>query len=122
MNVLRVSEHEVLVSEATAGVVSRIDLTSGTRTVVVRDLAMPQGIALLRDGRLAVAEKRKQRVIVIDMTGQMLPVVVAENLPFATGILRALPEVGLSVGLALADGALYVTCAGDNSIRTITLP
>ena len=121
MNVLRLSEREVLVSEATAGVISHIDLASGTRTVVVRDLAMPQGIALLPDRRLAVAEKGKQRVVVVEMGSQTPPVVLAQNLPFASDILRALPEVGLPVGLAFANGQLHVTCAGDNSIRTITL-
>ncbi|MCZ9335942.1 hypothetical protein, partial [Klebsiella pneumoniae] len=42
----------VYLTEAFAGLVSKVDLASGAKTVVAKDLKGPEGIALTPDGRL----------------------------------------------------------------------
>jgi sugar lactone lactonase YvrE len=120
MNLLPLSANEVLVSEATGGVVSKIDLRSGARTVIARDLDKPQGLALLPRGRLAIAEKGRGRVIAVSLKGSSKTEILADNLPVTADIFRALPDVGLPMGLAAdRSGNIYVACVGDNSIRKI---
>ena len=55
----------VYVTEAFAGHVSRVD-TNGEKTVIAKDLKMPEGIALAPDGKLIVAEVGAKRLIAID--------------------------------------------------------
>jgi pimeloyl-ACP methyl ester carboxylesterase len=55
----------VYVTEAYAGLVSKIE-TNGEKTVVAKDLKMPEGIALAPDGMLVVAEVGAKRIVQIN--------------------------------------------------------
>jgi sugar lactone lactonase YvrE len=107
------------VTEAFAGLVSKIDLASGAKTVVAKDLKGPEGIALAPNGKLIVAEVAAKRVISIDpQTGAVTE--LAGNLPIglasAAGTLPTNIPTGVGVG---ASGTIYVSSDIENAIYTI---
>jgi sugar lactone lactonase YvrE len=107
------------VTEAFAGLVSKIDLASGAKTVVAKDLKGPEGIALAPNGKLIVAEVAAKRVISIDpQTGAVTE--LAGNLPIglasAVGTLPTNIPTGVGVG---ASGTIYVSSDIENAIYTI---
>ena len=59
------SKGDVYVTEAFAGQVSLIE-SNGEKTVIAKDLKMPEGIALTPDGNLIVAEVGAKRIVQID--------------------------------------------------------
>jgi DNA-binding beta-propeller fold protein YncE len=62
---------DVYVTEAFAGQLSRIG-SNGEKTVIAKDLKMPEGIALTPDGKLIVAEVGAKRIVEIDpQTGKL---------------------------------------------------
>ncbi len=108
----------VLVAERGAGAISRVDLRSGTRRELASGLAAPTGVALMQDGRLAVVEPPLRRVVAVDPKTSM-------RTPLATGLAVSLDGLDLpantNAGIAVGrDGAIYVSCPGDNSIVKIT--
>ena len=107
----------VYVAERSAGVISRILLSDGSREEIVNGLSGPEGVNVLPDGRLVVAEVDGRRVTVIDAKTKARNV-IATDLPLGWPISRA--PVGMPSGLAVGrDGAIYINCDGDNSIRKI---
>ena len=120
VGLIRDASGNLLVSEALRGVVSTIDAKSGARTELVADLQKPEGLGLMADGRLAVVEAGAKRVTAVDPKKKTRQV-LAENLPIGFHISLAPQEIGLPAGLAVgADGAIYVGCDADYSIRKIT--
>jgi sugar lactone lactonase YvrE len=70
---------EVYVTEAYAGQVSKVE-SNVEKTVIARDLKMPEGLALAPDGTLVVAEVGARRLIRIDpLNGKIEE--IAANLP-----------------------------------------
>jgi sugar lactone lactonase YvrE len=104
----------VYVSETGAGQITRVDLKSGAKSVVVSKLEAPEGMAIAPNGSLYVVEVAAKRVSRIDpKTGAKT--LVADKLP-----------VGLSNGPSLYRGiaatasAIYVASDIENSIYKIT--
>ena len=116
----RGSDGSLLVAEALSGIVSRIDPVTGQRTELITGLNQPEAVAILNDGRFVVVEQGTKTVTAIDpVTGART--VLAENLPLGAHISETPDPVGLPAGLAVgSDGAVYVSCDGDYSIRKIT--
>jgi streptogramin lyase len=113
------SKDTVYVTEAFAGQVSKIE-TNGEKTVVVKDLKMPEGIALAPDGMLVVAEVGAKRIIQIDpVKGTVTE--IAANLPIglagAPGGLPTNIPTGVGVG---ASGVIYFSSDIENAIYKIT--
>ncbi len=120
VGVTRGSDGSLLVAEALSGIVSRIDPVTGQRTELITGLNQPESVAILNDGRFVVVEQGTKTVTAIDpVTGART--VLAENLPLGAHISETPDPVGLPAGLAVgSDGAVYVSCDGDYSIRKIT--
>jgi sugar lactone lactonase YvrE len=113
------SKDTVYVTEAFAGQVSKIE-TNGEKTVVAKDLKMPEGIALAPDGMLVVAEVGAKRIIQIDpVKGTVTE--IAANLPIglagAPGGLPTNIPTGVGVG---ASGVIYFSSDIENAIYKIT--
>lgn len=113
------NDNTAYVTEAFAGLVSKIDVASGAKTVVAKDLKGPEGIAMAPDGKLIVAEVGAKRVISIDpQTGTVTE--LAGNLPIglagATGTLPTNIPTGVGVG---ASGTIYVSSDIENAIYTL---
>lgn len=112
------SNGEVYVTEAFAGVVSRID-SNGEKTVVAKDLKMPEGIARGRDGQLIVAEVGAKRLIEIaPESGKVTE--IAANLPIgligAPGGLPTHIPTGVAIG---ASGVIYFSSDIENAIYKV---
>jgi sugar lactone lactonase YvrE len=113
------NDNTAYVTEAFAGLVSKIDLVSGAKSVVAKDLKGPEGVALAPDGKLIVAEVGAKRVISIDpQTGTVTE--LAGNLPIglasAAGTLPTNIPTGVGVG---ASGTIYVSSDIENAIYTL---
>ena len=111
----------LLVADALAGTVSRLDLKNGEKTEIATGLKGPEGLAVMKDGRVAVAETGAGRLVAIDPKSKAQQV-LADSLPFGAHITATTEGVGLAAGVAVGkDGAVYISCDGDFSIRKVTL-
>jgi sugar lactone lactonase YvrE len=112
------SGDEVYVTEAYAGTVSRID-KNGEKTVLAKELKMPEGIARGGDGRLIVAEVGAKRLIEIAPdSGKVTE--IAANLPIglegAPGGLPSNIPTGVAVG---ASDVIYFSSDIENAIYKV---
>ena len=110
------SGSSVYVTEVVAGQVSKIELPSGERSVVVSGLKQPEGIDILPDGRLVVAEVGERRIVAIDPTSGEIEVLASE---LAMGIppLAELSPVHVISGVAVSEtGAVYFTSDLENAL------
>lgn len=110
---------DVYITEAFAGQVSKIE-ANGEKTVIAKDLKMPEGIALAFDGKLIVAEVGARRIIQIDpVKGTVTE--IAGNLPIglagAPGGLPTNIPTGVGVGMS---GVIYFSSDVENAIYKIT--
>jgi len=109
---------DVYVTEAFAGQVSKVE-SNGEKTVVAKDLKMPEGIALAPDGKLIVAEVGAKRIVQIDpLNGNVSE--IAGNLPIglvgAPGGLPTNIPTGVGVG---ASGTIYFSSDIENAIYKV---
>jgi streptogramin lyase len=108
---------DVYVTEAFAGQVSKVE-SNGEKTVIAKDLKMPEGIALAGDGKLIVAEVGAKRIVQIDpQNGSVTE--IAGNLPI--GLPAAVPgglpvPTGVGVG---ASGTIYFSSDIENAIYKV---
>jgi streptogramin lyase len=112
------SSDVVYVTEAFAGQVSKIE-SNGEKTVVAKDLKMPEGIALAPDGKLIVAEVGAKRLVQIDPASGTVTE-IAGNLPIglaaAPGGLPSNVPTGVGVG---ATGVIYFSSDVENAIYKV---
>lgn len=109
---------EVYVTEAFAGMVSRVD-KNGEKTVIAKDLKMPEGIARASNGKLIVAEVGAKRLIEIAPDDGKVTEIAA-NLPIGLqGAPSGLPThipTGVAIG---ASGIIYFTSDVENAIYKV---
>ncbi|MBC9878387.1 hypothetical protein G8O24_13645 [Bradyrhizobium sp. INPA01-394B] len=118
VGLVRGSGDEVYVTEAFAGTVSRID-RNGEKSVLAKDLKMPEGLARASDGRLIVAEVGAKRLIEIAPdSGNVTE--IAANLPIglvgAPGGLPTNIPTGVAIG---ATGTIYFSSDIENAIYKV---
>jgi streptogramin lyase len=93
--------------------------TNGYKTVIASDLKMPEGIALMPDGKIVVAEVGARRIIQIDpQNGKVTE--IAGNLPIGLaatpgGLPTNIPT-GIGVG---ASGTIYFSSDIENAIYKV---
>jgi streptogramin lyase len=107
------------VTEHTAGTLLHINLEDGSRTVISNTVSEPEGLTVLADGRVAVVEVGRRRVVAIDpATG--VSEVLAIELPVGAAVARAPESIYVPSGIAEgADGSLYLTSDQENSVLKI---
>jgi len=110
------------VTEHRSGEVSRLHLSDGTRDVVAQGLALPEGIDVFPDGRIAVAEVGARRIVAIDPhTGAVQ--VLRDGLPIGLAVPEALPAPGIPTGVAVVDdGELYFSSDLETALYRLTRP
>jgi len=104
-----------IVSEAAAGrLVELVD--DGTRRTIAIDLAHPEGIALLADGRIGVAETAADRVTLVHSASGRKET-IATGLPLGSMDLPGMPLGIFPTGLAIAeDGSLLLSSDVEGGI------
>jgi sugar lactone lactonase YvrE len=113
-----ISNSAVYITEALSGQVSMVE-TNGYKTVIASDLKMPEGIALMPDGKIVVAEVGARRIIQIDpQNGSVTE--IAGNLPIGLaatpgGLPTNIPT-GIGVG---ASGTIYFSSDIENAIYKV---
>jgi sugar lactone lactonase YvrE len=114
------AEDAVYVAESLTGSITRIELSAGqARTTIVTGLSQPEGITRMADGRIAVMEVGKQRLLAVDPASAAMEV-LATGLPVGHPAANAPPPVHLPSGVTQgADGTLYISGDRDNSIRML---
>jgi sugar lactone lactonase YvrE len=108
----------VYVTEAFAGQVSMVK-ANGEKTVIAKDLKMPEGIAVAPDGKLVVAEVGAKRIIQIDPKDGTVTEIAANlpiGLPAAPGGLPSNIPTGVGVG---ANGVIYFSSDIENAIYKV---
>ncbi len=107
------------VSEGAAGTVSKIDGTTGEKTLIADGLAGPEGLAVTAGGDLLVAEVGKAQLISIAPDGSHT--VVAGGLQMGLSGYAPFPPAYIPTGVAIGgDGEIYVSSDVENSIYRIT--
>src|SRR5882724_10335538 len=109
----------VYLTEAFAGQVSKVE-TNGEKTVIAKDLKMPEGIALDPNGKLIVAEVGAKRIIQIDPASGTVTEIAGNlpiGLPAAPGGLPTNIPTGVGVGMS---GTIYFSSDVENAIYKIT--
>jgi len=102
-------EGAVYVTEVMAGVISRIEISTGQKKVIASGLRTPKGVGVLPDGKLAVVEAGTRQVVLTDpASGAIKPLAMG----LAVGSPPGGPPPGRLTGLAVSkSGAIYI--AGD---------
>jgi len=108
----------VYLTEAFAGQVAKVE-ANGVKTVVAKDLKMPEGIALAPDGKLIVAEVGAKRIVSIDPASGAVSEIAGNlpiGLPAAPGGLPSNIPTGVGVG---ASGVIYFSSDIENAIYKV---
>lgn len=114
----RAGSNAVYVSEMMGGSVSRIDLTSGQKKVIVKGLKVPMGVGVLPDGKLVVLEVGAGQLLEVTPATGALKTLVSN---LAVGYPPGGPP-GLVVGVAVSEaGTIYVTSDIENVLYKIRL-
>jgi len=110
---------DVYITEAFAGQVSKVE-ANGEKTIIAKDLKMPEGIALAFDGRLIVAEVGAKRIVQVDPVKGTVTEIAGNlpiGLPAAPGGLPTNIPTGVGVGMS---GTIYFSSDIENAIYKIT--
>jgi glucose/arabinose dehydrogenase len=108
------------VTESRAGRVSEFRLDRYEVTVVADGLDRPEGIALLADGRLAVAEVGLRRLVAVDPESGDVTL-LADNLPISTPADAGDDGTAAITDVATApDGTLFVSADLDRTVLRVT--
>jgi len=108
----------VYVTEAYAGQVSQVD-SNGEKSVLAKDLKMPEGLALAPDGTLVVAEVGARRLVRIDPSNGKVEEIAANlpiGLPATPGGLPSNIPTGVGVG---ASGTIYFSSDVENAVYKV---
>ena len=110
----------LFVTEAEAGRISAVTLSSGEKRIVRDGLNQPEGIAMLPDGRLVVAEVGAKRIVAIEIDSKALEI-IADDLPLGLPPFMGPPKTFLPTGVMVgADGTLYVTADVTHTVLKIS--
>jgi DNA-binding beta-propeller fold protein YncE len=118
--VVGTSDDKVYLTEAFAGQVSKV-ATKGEKTMIAKDLKMPEGIALSPNGKLIVAEVGAKRLVEIDPSSGNVTE-IAGNLPIG-GLVASpgLPPADIPTGVGGgASGTIYFSSDIENAIYKVS--
>lgn len=122
VGMIRGAAGKVLLTSS-AGALLELDPESGAHRELATGLALPEGLALLPDGRIAVAEVGLRRLVAIDPDDGALEVLL-EDLPVGLPAPVGLPPAFVPTGVAAdSQGNIYLTSDLQNAIyrlRTVS--
>jgi sugar lactone lactonase YvrE len=116
-----VLDDDMLLVTTAAGALFELDLETGERRDVATGLALPEGLSLLPDGRVVLAEVGQRRLVAIDRESGALEV-LAENLPIGLPAPTGLPPAFVPTGVASdSQGNVYLTSDLENAIYRLRI-
>lgn len=106
----------VYVAEATAGRVTRINLTTLKKDIIATGLTLPESLDTLPDDRLIIADVGAKQVVAINTeTGD--ETVLASNLALGGLMSRTPEDIGMPTGLAVDEtGVVFVVIDAENGL------
>jgi len=108
------------VTEYLPGRVTEIRLDRFEKRVVAKGLSRPEGLAVLPDGRIAVAETGLRRLVAIEPAKGRLEV-MADNLPIGLDSGQGVNDPYSVTDVAAGpDGTLYVSSDMDGTVLRVT--
>lgn len=109
-------EGAVYVTEALAGLITRVDLESGDKRTIASGLRQPEGLAIAADGRIIVAEAGARRITAVDPESGEKEI-LAEELPIGLKAASGQPPTNLTTGVAVSrSGTIYFTSDLEDAI------
>jgi sugar lactone lactonase YvrE len=115
-----VTDQGMFVSEAAGGAVSFVTLESRARRVIRDGLNLPEGIALLPDGRLVVAEVGAKRLIAVAVESGDIEV-LAVNLPIGLAPFMGTAKTFLPTDVVVDEaGVIYLVADGVPTVLKVT--
>jgi DNA-binding beta-propeller fold protein YncE len=106
-----------------SGTLWKVDISGRTATVLAANLGRPRGLAVLADGRIAVADYTHHVIELVDKTTGAVT-----QLAGTSGITGSVDGVGGAARfnqpyqlVAMTDGTLLVTDYGNSKLRTVAL-
>lgn len=107
----------------TTGTIWKIDTTTGSTTVVARNVGRPRGLLPLSDGRLVMSDLVQNVLEFLDpSTGQITPLAGSANQAGFVNATGTSARFSRPYGMALAsDGSILVADQTNNCIRDVTL-
>ena len=104
------------------GTIWKLPLGGGTPEVVIESLGRPRGLARLLDGRIAVADRERNTLSILDPASRTLTLLAGSTEPGFVNGRGAAARFNKPYGLAvLPDGNILVTDSFNHVIRKVTL-
>jgi sugar lactone lactonase YvrE len=109
------------VSDSGAGTVTAITVATGAKKILAQGLKQPEGLALLKNGRLVVTEPGAENVLGIDVaTGKMSE--ITTRTPIGLKVEAPLPATWIFNGIAEgSDGSLYLPSDVQSALYVLQL-
>ncbi len=112
-------ENTVYVSENLGGRITSVNIQTGEKSVVIDDLAAPEGFDIGNDGRFVVAEVGAQQITAIDLATSKREIIAAE-LPIGFEAPENAPPIFIPTGVAIAkNGDIFYS--SDIDVRIYRL-
>ena len=110
----------VYISELGSGSIIAVNLQTGAKTTVATGLKGPEGLDMLPNGLIAVAEVGTERLLSVDPKNGQIKVLVG-NLAIGLPPYRGGPPMFVTTGVAVSkSGTIYVSSDKRNAIYKIT--
>lgn len=106
-----------LMERGASGGVFALDPDDGSYRTLADDLAFPNGAAFLGDGRLAISESWRHRVIALDPKSAMRPMTMLEDLPAYPSRLSSASAGGLWMALFAPRRQLFELVLREDDYR-----
>lgn len=116
------SKDAVYISEVFGGMISRVNINTGQKTVVVSGLKFPEGIDVAPDGKIIVAEVGKKRLIAVNPKNGAIDEIAGQlnvGLPPYPGFVPSQVPTGVGVS---SNGTIYMSSDIENAVYKFTPP
>lgn len=105
-----------------SGTIWRVNPATAQATVIVRDVGRPRGLAVLPDGRVALADYVHHTLAILDPVAKTVtPLAGSRDLAGHTNGVGTAARFDQPWDIAYVDGALYVTEVTNGDIRKVLL-
>lgn len=107
---------------ALSGTIWRVDINKREATPVAIEIGRPRGIAVMSNGKLAVADYENHVVSIVDpVTGAVTPLAGQWQIAGMADAAGTAAKFNVPYGIVVKDGKLIVADFGNNRLREVSL-